>query len=87
MKLYLWARKIHRFLAIIIVVLSLIMGSTGMVMKYPFLSGTFSFINPDAARTLHNNLSSYFAIVLFLMAITGLIMFLQPYLLKWKKKE
>lgn len=80
--MYLKAKKLHRFLVVIIVTLGLIMMVTGMTMKYPQL---LPFIDPLAARHLHNLVSPYFALTLTLMAATGLTMYLYPYYLKHKR--
>jgi hypothetical protein len=79
--MFLKARKLHRFMVIIISLLALIMMFTGSVMKYPSL---FTFIDPFAARRLHNTISPLFSITLFLMAATGLTMYLYPYFRKHK---
>lgn len=73
--MYLKAKKLHRFLVLIIVILGLIMMVTGSVMKYPQL---FSFLDPLAARRLHSTISTFFSITLFFMATSGLVMYLYP---------
>jgi len=73
--MYLKAKKLHRFLVFIMSLLGLVMMLTGGVMKYPQL---FSFIDPLAARRLHNTVSTFFSITLFLMATSGLTMYLYP---------
>ena len=70
-QLYILSRKIHRFMVIIIVVISLTMMITGLNMKY----GWF-WLDPLFARDLHNLLSPYFAIVLLINVITGFYMYL-----------
>jgi hypothetical protein len=81
-KLYLLAKKIHRFLVLIIIAMMAIIVWTGVMMKYswaPF--GT----NLAKARYIHNQLSVVFTIVLALMAITGIAMYLLPFLIKRKE--
>jgi uncharacterized iron-regulated membrane protein len=81
-KLYLFSKKIHRFLALIISIMALIMMVTGLNMKY----GWF-FLNPLFARKLHNAFSIYFAVVLSIMALAGLVMFIFPYWQRWQNKK
>ncbi|MEK7611565.1 MAG: hypothetical protein AAB486_04315 [Patescibacteria group bacterium] len=81
-KYYLLARKIHRYLVIIMIVLSLIMAGTGILLKYSFISAKLTFIDLGLVRFLHNNLSPFFSFILFLMAVTGSFLFLFPYLPK-----
>lgn len=80
-KLYLYARKIHRFLVLIIVFLAFIMSATGMLMRNPSWE-KFSPFSLDLARYIHNQLSWIFSIILILMIITGLIMYFYPLLKK-----
>ncbi|OGV96359.1 hypothetical protein A2W24_04470 [Microgenomates group bacterium RBG_16_45_19] len=79
--MYLKAKKLHRFLALLIVVLALIMMVTGSIMKFPLL---FPFVDPLAARRLHNTLSPFFSLALFFMAASGLTMYFYPLYLKKK---
>lgn len=81
-KLYLFCKKIHRFLALIITAIALVMMVTGLNMKY----GWF-FLNPLFARRLHNLLSVYFAVVLLLMMTAGLVMFYFPYWQRGQNKK
>lgn len=84
-KLYLWARKIHRLLVLVVLTLTLIMTITGTIMKYSsFFSKNAPWLDQGLARYLHNQLSPFFAVVLFFMALTGLYMFCFPYLVKQK---
>ena len=81
-KLFIISKKIHRFLVFIVVVLSLIMGFTGLLLKYTFLSSMFGFLDLRTVRYVHNQLSPWLAVVLFLMAGTGIFM----YYFLWPKK-
>lgn len=81
-KLSYWCRKIHRLFVLLMLVVGFLMMSTGFTMKYPELSP----FDPDQARLLHNTLSSYFAIVLAVMMLTGLVMYITPWLLKRTQK-
>ena len=78
--LYLLAKKIHRFLVIIISVIGLLMAGTGTLLKYTFISKKLTFIDLGLIRSFHNNLSPYFAVVFLGMLITGLVMYLFPML-------
>ncbi len=81
-KLYLLAKKIHRFLVLIITAIMAIIIWTGMMMKYSW--APFG-MNLAKARYVHNQLSVIFTIVLALMAITGVAMYLVPFLIKRKE--
>lgn len=78
--LYLLAKKIHRFLVIIISVIGLLMAGTGTLLKYTFISKKLTFIDLGLIRSFHNNLSPYFVVVFLGMLITGLVMYLFPML-------
>ena len=71
--LYLLSRKIHRLLVLMIFVSGAIMAITGIMLKFQL---------GDLAKVgyLHNQMSLIFAVILFLMAISGLIMYLYPIL-------
>lgn len=76
--LYLLAKKIHRLLVIIILIIGLVMAGTGILLKYYFISEKLTFIDLGVVRSLHNNLSPYFAVIFLGMMITGIIMYLYP---------
>jgi len=80
-KAYLLAKKFHRWLVVVIVILGMIMSTTGFFLKFPDVG---NFLNVDLlfVRSLHSLVSIYFSGTFFLMATTGLIMFLFPYLKK-----
>jgi len=77
-KLYLFSKKIHRVLVLIITVIGVIMSITGVLLKYTFISTKFSFIDLGLVRFIHNSLSPFFVIIFFGMMITGIIMYLFP---------
>lgn len=87
-KLSIWARKIHRYLVILISVIGLVMSVTGYKM-HEALEGTnvLPFIDYAAARVLHNQLSTLFAIVLGIMMFTGIFLFLYPWIIKLTRKN
>lgn len=82
-KISYYSRKIHRFLVLLMVIIGFFMMSTGLTMKYPEISP----FNPKQARILHNALSNYFALILAVMMLTGLIMYITPWLLKRFRKD
>lgn len=78
-KLSYWARKIHRLSLWLSVVLGLIQVATGLALKYPSL---LPLIDQNSARLLHVQTAGYFAAVFGIQALTGLIMYGAPWLLK-----
>ena len=78
-KLYIWSRKLHRLFLFAVVALTLIMGTTGLLMKYTWLGAGLN-IDQGLIRYIHNQLSVYFAIVLAVMISTGLFMYIFPFL-------
>ena len=80
-KLYLFSKKIHRILVIVIITLGIIMSVTGTTLKYPFFARLFN-LDLGLIRQLHNNLSPFFVVVLLLMSLTGLMMYSYPLLRK-----
>jgi len=81
--LFLLSKKIHRLLVILIILLGIIMTITGYMIKvrlyFPF--------DPRAIRMIHSTISLYFAGVLGAMSLTGLYMYLFPYLGKKQEEE
>jgi hypothetical protein len=75
------ARKIHRILVLIISVLGIVMGVTGIFLKYTSWVMIFGF-DLGLMRSLHNNLSPFLSIILMFMIVTGLILYFVPILLK-----
>lgn len=87
-KLAVYARKIHRILVLFITVLGTTMAVTGLTMDEAGEgSSLLSFINYGAARQLHGSLSKIFAIILGSMIITGLYLYLYPWLQKTFRKS
>jgi hypothetical protein len=87
-KLTIWSRKIHRYLVILISVIGLVMMVTGFKM-HKVLEGedVLPFLDYTATRTLHNQLSTLFAIVLGLMIATGIFMYIYPWLVQLSRKK
>lgn len=78
-KLNVFARKMHRLCVMAIVLLSILMGGTGLILKYPdFIYEHMPWVNVSLVRSLHNAISPYFAGVLAVMALTGLYMYYIP---------
>ena len=75
-QVYLWCKKIHRYLVLAIATLGILMGGTGYMMH----ENTYILLPAAQIRTLHNNFSVTFAVVLGVMTLTGLYMFIFPYL-------
>ena len=82
-KLAVIARKIHRLFVLIVTILGLFMMITGVIMKYP---GFFMTLFPSAdlsfSVTIHTNISTYFVLALLVMMITGLYLYLYPWIQK-----
>ncbi len=75
-QLYLWCKKIHRYLVLGMAVLGILMGGSGYMMH----ENIYILLPATQIRTLHNNFSVAFAVVLGVMTITGLYLFIFPYL-------
>jgi len=87
-KLSIWARKIHRYLVILISVIGLVMMVTGYKMKQATEGVVvLPFIDYHAARVLHNQLSTLFAVILGIMMLTGIFLFLYPWIIKLSRKN
>lgn len=78
-KLSYYARRLHRFVLLLVVVLGLIQMITGLTMRYP---EALPMIDQGQARLLHFQTALYFSVVFGLQMITGLVMYLAPWLVK-----
>ncbi len=87
MKSYLLSKKIHRYLVIVIVFLTMLMATTGGILKYSSFFSSFSFIDLGLVRYLHNQMSPFFTVALLLMGITGLVMYFYPAVVARKRKK
>ena len=86
--MFLLIKKIHRALVWIIITLGLVMGGTGLLLKFPaFADSYFSFFVPVQIRYLHNQISVYFSIALALMMITGIWMYIYPAWTGWQHRH
>jgi hypothetical protein len=87
-KLAILARKIHRFLVLFVVVLGLIMMTTGLTLHEAEEGRQlFSFLDIGTARMIHSSISIIFSGLLSLMIVTGLYLFLYPWLQKITRKK
>jgi hypothetical protein len=83
-KLAILSRKVHRFLVLIITVLGTVMAATGLTMhEAGEENNLFPFFDLNLAEKIHNTLSVYFTLVLGLMILTGLFLYLFPYITKF----
>ena len=61
---------------------------TGLGMKYPLV---FLRMIPSvklfSLRLLHDTLSPFFAILLGVMMLTGVVMYLYPWVMRWKTRS
>lgn len=72
-------------MVLIIMLLGLIMTTTGALLKFPKVAtGYLTFIDLSQVRYLHNQLSTYFGIILFLMLLTGAWMYFYP---TWRERK
>ena len=63
-KLYLLSKKLHRLLVLIIAVMTVIMGGTGLLLKYEFITEKLQFISIGLIKYIHSSLSIYFVLAL-----------------------
>lgn len=82
--MYYYAKKIHRWSLWFVVVLGLVQLVTGLTMKYPQL---FPFIGELSARSLHRQTATYFAIFFGIQMLTGLVMYIIPWLIKFRQQK
>lgn len=73
--IYLWSKKVHRYLVLVMVILTVIMAGTGYMMH----EGTYVLLPAAQIRTMHDTFSIMFTIILGLMSLTGIYLFLFPY--------
>ena len=76
-KPYLLSKSVHRYLVVIISVLTILMAGTGIMLKYGWLSKMLR-LDQGMIRFLHNNLSVVFTVALVFMMISGIIMYIFP---------
>ena len=82
-KLYVWAKKIHRWLVILILAGTVAMVGSGMLLGNPQWIVALG-INPFAVRFFHGQIGVPFAGVLTVMSATGAYLYFYP---KWTQKS
>ena len=83
-QVYIWAKKIHRLTMWLILGLGGTMMVTGLMLRFGI--GLADLGIELAVRQLHRNTSGWFAAALSVMMMTGLVMYLYPYIIRWKTK-
>lgn len=76
------AKKIHRVLVLATIVLSVVMGLSGILLKYSTIALVLPFVDLGSVRYIHNQISPFLTVVLLIMATTGGLMYLAPWLTK-----
>lgn len=81
-KLFIFAKKLHRITMYSTVLLIFIMGISGTIMKFEDFFEQFDFINLRILKYIHSEMSIYFSIALAIMTISGVYMYIFPLLKK-----
>lgn len=81
--MFILMRKIHRMTALVITTFSIIMGTTGFILKYKIVPVKYIVLS----RSIHNVFSPFFLIALLVMITTGLCMYFYPWIIKLKSKN
>jgi len=74
-----YSRKVHRLSLLFVIVLGLIQMITGLLMKYP---DWLPLVDQTDIRVLHYQTATWFALVFGLQMLSGIIMYLSPWLIK-----
>lgn len=86
--LYAFSRKLHRYLVLIMLGLLLVMAGTGLIMRYPgWFSWLPAWLPAGKVRYLHANVSTYFAVVIIIMALTGAYMYFHTQWVQRKQEQ
>ena len=85
-KLFIWSRKTHRIFLFAASFLVIIMGTTGLFLKYYFL-GRLLGVDSGLMRIVHNQVSPYIGFVLGVMMVSGVYMYIYPSLIKYFNKK
>lgn len=84
----LFMRKVHRILVWFMAITGIVMGTTGLLLRYPtWVSAHWSAIDLVLVRYVHRNISTSFGIGLLLMILTGLWLYIAPVLVRRRIKE
>lgn len=78
-KLYLFSKSLHRLAMFALIILTILMGITGLYLKYSWLNKLLPF-DLTLLRYIHNEMSPYFTVALTVMMITGIVMYVFPLL-------
>ncbi len=81
-KLFTWSKTIHRQSMWGMIILGLTMGITGSMLKYPIASSSIPGVSLRLVRYLHNQVSPFFGLLLFVMMVTGIYMYWFPWYTK-----
>lgn len=86
--LYILSRRFHRYLVLIILGLTLVMAGTGLFLRYPSWSVWLpAWLDMGKVRYLHGQVSTYFAIALIIMVITGSYMYFHTLWVQRKQEK
>lgn len=86
--LYTFSRKLHRYLVLIILGLTLIMAGTGAILRYPsWFAWLPEWFDGGRVRYLHRNVSTFFTIALVVMALTGAYMYFHTLLVQRRQEK
>lgn len=77
---YVWSRKIHRIALFFVVVLGLLQMITGIMMK-------LNLGDIVSARVVHNANSIFFSVAFFVQMMTGLYMYIHPWVVRWQNNR
>lgn len=83
-KLSYYSRKIHRLLLFFVVTLGLTQMITGLIMKYP---DVLPAIDQGSTRLLHFQTATYFSVAFIAQMLTGLVMYVTPWIIKRIQKS
>lgn len=86
--LFLLSKRLHRYLVLIILGLTLVMAGTGVFLRYPSWSVWLpTWFDMGQVRYLHNQVSTYFAIALGVMVLTGAFMYFNTLWVQRKQEK
>ncbi|MBI5620735.1 hypothetical protein HY949_03080 [Candidatus Gottesmanbacteria bacterium] len=83
-KLYLFCRKIHRYIALAATALLSLMAGTGMMLSAPKIADALPWIDIKYARSIHGAMAPWAGLSVWLMLLTGLVLYLYPL---WMRKN
>ena len=83
---YLFFKKIHRVLVLVIMFFTMLMSLTGIILKYPKITDVVT-MDLIFVRNLHNVASPFFGLTLFIMMISGAVMYFYPVFLQRRRSK